>query len=1093
MWPLGDDLPSELRDLLSAQAVVSEDFPYDLLQVRRPPLSRIYVRQVLRRREVERREPDRREHRDTKDSRDSREPESPEPADEVTVEEVMTVTEALDANEHLLITGAPGAGKSTVGRVFCKVISDHLLRGGSIAPLREAVVPLRIPAQALVTQEAWSTALAQGAKQVLRQRLFTAPEPGLFAGRVLGVRWLVFIDGLDEIADEATTREVVRVIASRAQRGTDYRLVITTRRLGEALMRILTDARIATMNLEPFAQEQLDEFAAQWFREQDPISGGRDQAREFLRQTADGRLRELVRTPLLATIAAVTFTRHPDRPLPSNTVDLFQQFTTSLLDEQVSGRNIIGELRRVLDARPARLRLAEWVGERRFELFSHLGHTRLASDAPLAGAAEQWVAERQTDLPDGWQQDLYAILSGSGLVTELGDELSFWHQSFADYLAAQHYASTLTADPAELGRWVEHTARQPSSDDVVRFTLVLWGRRPGNDLAGMVRRLLDGDEDRVELAARLLADGATVPEPLAEEVAARILNLVLLAGKQFGELLGSLDKRVAGQLHDLVDRPEVTIAARVECAIALGRLSTPEYAARKLEQLGEVVPADSLARVVEGLTELVPDGAARAERFLVPRLAAPLYDAFGAAAECLVDLGATEALGAAVREIVGDAQRGAVDGFGWWRLPDDCEIIARLALRCEALEHAEWAARLVLVNSLANESEVAGAAEILAVVSDVDEVMAAVMDRAASHRLRAAAKLADGHPDLAESLIRSVLDDPAAPLSEVIQAGTDLLVEGRLTADELLTRLDREPTLIGEHLYEVAKALADNDQTNQAVEVGWRVLADPTSDQTDFAWGVALMFKLGADPARILATIPRRPLHFQTSVVEHLCDEGQGPVAAMVTRELLHRRIEDADYLLDIVPHLVEARERDAAELVLDTGARLVDRSSSYGLTKLARALLVLGRRTEAATAARNVVALDMDSSYTNREAIRIWLDAVGSGDVVAELLKYPPRSQMRTRLAEVLAERGLGDQATTVWLDQLTHTGTEPDIRLQAAVRLVGCGQRQRAVQALDDALRRSPRIELRPLLGWVHLSDLDATPNELIGMLHAYSDRFH
>ena len=90
----------------------------------------------------------------------------------------------------------------------------------------------------------------------------------------------------------------------------------------------------------------------------------------------------------------------------------------------------------------------------------------------------------------------------------------------------------------------------------------------------------------------------------------------------------------------------------------------------------------------------------------------------------------------------------------------------------------------------------------------------------------------------------------------MVTAGIQLLEDDRLTADELLSRLDSEPTLIGEHLYDVAKALADSGQTARATEIGWRVLADPTSDQTDFALGVDLMFALGAEPGMLFTPTP---------------------------------------------------------------------------------------------------------------------------------------------------------------------------------------------------------------------------------------------
>ena len=139
-------------------------------------------------------------------------------------------------------------------------------------------------------------------------------------------------------------------------------------------------------------------------------------------------------------------------------------------------------------------------------------------------------------------------------------------------------------------------------------------------------------------------------------------------------------------------------------------------------------------------------------------------------------------------------------------------------------------------------------------------------------------------------------------------------------------------------------------------------------------------------------------------------------------------------------------------------------------LTKLARALLALDRPTDAVAAARAACEADSSRSYPNNDAIECWLDAGGvaaAADVVADMLAYPPHANMRTTAANVLAQRGLRDHATTLWLDMLTNPGTDPAQRSEVAQRLVACGGRQVALAALETALREHSRTNLRALLG--------------------------
>jgi tetratricopeptide (TPR) repeat protein len=1065
-------LTPELRDLLEAQIEASEELPYGLFGVKRPKLSQIYVRQTVRRRAVERRESDRREAEDH--------------VVEEVVERVMTVAEALDGNQHLVITGDAGAGKSTAGYAFVKSLCEHWLHG-SVSPLREPVVPVRIPARALVAPEAWSTVLANGAREALGQFLNAEPEPALFAQRALGARWMVFIDGLDEIADDATTDQIVRTIVRKARRGTDHRLVITTRRLDEKLMDQLAEAEIASFNLEPFGQEQLVGFAEAWFRAQDPVTAP-ERAREFVRQTADGQLRELVRNPLLVTIAAITFTRDPSRPLPANRVDLYAGFMTSLLDEQASGRNIVAELRRVLVDRPERLRLAEWLGEHRSTLIRHLAVQRLSTELPLFDAAREWVTSRRADLPDGWPEDLRAVLVDSGVFARSGDALGFLHHSFAEFLAAERYAEEIPADFQDLDEWIER-GRRRADQVMVLFTLVLWSRRPGHDVAPVVRRLLDGEADGVELAGRLLAEGCAVPDELAAEVVDRIVSLVVLGESEFGELLGSVGGRVAGELHELVDNADLPIVARVECAIALGRLADPEFGARKLEALGPLVDDYAVRRLARGLAELVPSGADRAERLLVELITpVPMTDLFPAVVEALLELRRVEAVASVVRELVRNARSDQPAGHAWWESAEDCSTIAGIALRCGCRDEAVWAARRSLADLGADDIDLAAAAGVVLSVFDAEgvaEVLTAVTRHPPEHRAKVALSLVGEHPELARTIARTVVDDQAAALTQVLQAGAILVADaGVEVVEELADLLDREPAALGEHWQQLADVASDNGHSAEAQRLARRVLGDPSSDRWDFSAAAALLLEHRVDPEEIRVAARTRPFDWQVEAVEALCKAGKGPVAAELTKDLLGGRVEEVDNLAGLVNHLVTAGEREAGEQVLAAVRRLADRSSASELAGVAGALMWLGRKEEAVEAAREAVVVDYGSNRPAGSPVEYWLDAAGASgaaDITAQVLPSRAMAPLRVRIATALARKGFLTQAVALWLDVLTREDTKPDVRFEVAAKLVACGRRAEAIAAL----RGSDRQELRALLGWVFLSSSGADPAELLSLL--------
>ncbi len=176
-WADRPELTPALRDLLEAQRSATESLPYKLLGVKQPELTQVYVQQTMRPQTID------------------RSPESERKAGAESTERTLTITGALDRNGHLMITGEPGSGKSTVGYMYVQQISELWLGAADAPPpLAEPVLPLRVPARALAENKAWADLLASGAEDALGRLLSERPKPSLLARRALGARWLVFID-----------------------------------------------------------------------------------------------------------------------------------------------------------------------------------------------------------------------------------------------------------------------------------------------------------------------------------------------------------------------------------------------------------------------------------------------------------------------------------------------------------------------------------------------------------------------------------------------------------------------------------------------------------------------------------------------------------------------------------------------------------------------------------------------------------------------------------------------------------------------------------------------------------------------------------
>jgi hypothetical protein len=425
-----------LRDLLEAQCASVERLPYELLAVEEPPLSSVYVRQQVQVRVWINRS----EREDTAAGSPTAE-ESPASTESRLA---TSVPDALEQHDHLLVIGEPGAGKSTMSSYLARSLSRLWLREDSAvdAPITEPVVPLRVSARSLDTSGSWSAVLAEAARHSFGRGLREDPDPRLFAGRVQGARWLVLVDGLDEIPDPRLRGQVIRSIAQHARPGSDYRFVVTTRVLPESELAPLRTATVGSYVIEPFGRPELEEFATKWFTVQQGPSPTEETER-FLRETSDGRLQELVRNPLLATIAAVSAVKEPDRSLPASRISLYERFCSYLTDDRSGKRNPLAQLRRHHEDNPELLACLRWLHRSRSEALRALARRRMESQGKLWQVAVEWARDRVPDdvtLADGWEDHLWEELVGTGLLVAQERDLRFLHQSFAEFLSAQSHA-----------------------------------------------------------------------------------------------------------------------------------------------------------------------------------------------------------------------------------------------------------------------------------------------------------------------------------------------------------------------------------------------------------------------------------------------------------------------------------------------------------------------------------------------------------------------------------------------------------------------------------------------------------------------------
>ncbi|GHE77804.1 hypothetical protein GCM10017786_04150 [Amycolatopsis deserti] len=632
-WGEAAALPADVQALLRAQAQAAQELPYRLPGARRPALATLYVRQEL----------------GSGSEDDQPEPERPAPivddrgrlvnpaapvARLVVRPPSRSVHDVLASDDHVVVTGGPGQGKSTLSLRLAADLAGWWAPGqeGHAGAL-EPVLPLRLTARELASRldTPFPHAIAASIRAEYGALLAKPVDPERLGERVAGRRWLLLVDGLDEVADAVERDRLVTVLAAWASTAeAPYRIVLTTRPIDGAALAPLQRIGANRYELQPFDEKALRDFAGKWF-------GPGDDADRFVRQIRAAHLDELVRVPLLATIAAIIFEQHGDRPLPDSQYELYESYLKYLRSAQAT--------------RPGRF--DEVCGP----LLEHLGRVRLEADTSLTDAALSWAEQH---VP-GWTADagdeLISSLTAAGPLVRRAGDLRFLHHSFAEHLAATAQARLLPArfDPVHPDfALLLHAANGDNRGRHARAVLLHYTRLHTTEADRLIGWLHAGSADEHLLAARLLAWRVPAGVGVVDDFLATVRAWARTTQSPGGEILAQAGRAthhpgIAGWLSGLMTDEDLPWPSRVEAATALAtrlRGAEGDAARRRLRAVidDEAIAVEVRLAAAEALSECGGDDRAIAEHGLVSvlgdprtsgldrRKAAVVLSAFGSAA-----------------------------------------------------------------------------------------------------------------------------------------------------------------------------------------------------------------------------------------------------------------------------------------------------------------------------------------------------------------------------------------------------------------------------------------------------------------------------
>ncbi|MFF9118066.1 hypothetical protein ACF09Y_21090 [Streptomyces massasporeus] len=447
VWRTARDEPGpapdpRLRDYLTAARQAASTHPYpwphDDLAFKVPPtLAEVYVHQESR---FEPGSPSN--------------PHQPGPHDASSSRPAAHVFVAPEPLCFLL--AGPGGGKSTQARIHLAAAADRWLHrlNHKNSDRTDTAVPVLASATSLTGTTPLPQALAAAVAADLAEFGLLPNLNGFFDRHPIPkTPWLVIVDGLDEVPDQSARVRLLRALAAvNRTHPSLYRIIVLTRPLPTGELDALGPGT-PRYALQPFEPGDLHGYARRCFRH---LLSGRSPESEdehavaFMAQLARSRLDTLARTPLLAFMLTRLYAADPSRSLPNGRSAAYGAFIR-LVYTQNSHKNVAlihaGAVRELADRyqEPADRRTAEEAGRRAcnhlIEVIDYVAHQRFhgCTDHAAQIAARHSHAARPDSVDEHhWQRFLNDLLRPTGLLTQRGDDLDFFHQTVTEYLAARH-------------------------------------------------------------------------------------------------------------------------------------------------------------------------------------------------------------------------------------------------------------------------------------------------------------------------------------------------------------------------------------------------------------------------------------------------------------------------------------------------------------------------------------------------------------------------------------------------------------------------------------------------------------------------------
>lgn len=340
--------------------------------------------------------------------------------------------------QDFAIIGPPGSGKTTLLSHIALTLTQSWFQR------RKESVPNKLPilltllehAEAIATEGLEPFAMEDAVRADLRKWKKEVPEGWVRRFLDKG-KYLILLDGLDEVADKVQRQKVVAWVERQIKAYPMCQFIVTSRPHGYQSNPI---AGVTTLEIRPYDNRQQAQFIRNWYLANEVMSHGgkedagvqmaaKEGADDLLRRLGDSpNLSELAVNPLLLTMIA---TVHRFRSaLPKRRVELYDEIFSVFLGTWRGARGIEQEL--TPDQRKQVLQPLAWA-------MMEQQMRQISTDEAIKIIREPLRRVDRKMTPDYF---LEIVRYQSGLLVEKENRfLAFAHLTFQEYLAAMYIQS----------------------------------------------------------------------------------------------------------------------------------------------------------------------------------------------------------------------------------------------------------------------------------------------------------------------------------------------------------------------------------------------------------------------------------------------------------------------------------------------------------------------------------------------------------------------------------------------------------------------------------------------------------------------------